>query len=128
LLEQGGDSLLDHELIEYPLALAIPRKDSMSLAKQLLGRYGGLSALLTADAENIALQLGLDETGTAALKIFDIAAMRLLSEPVCVQPALASWHALLDYLRADVVHVTVERVRTLYRNSKNMLIRSKMAR
>ena len=28
LLEQGGDALLDHELIEYLLALAIPRKDT----------------------------------------------------------------------------------------------------
>jgi DNA repair protein RadC len=54
LLEQGGDTLLDHELIEYLLALAIPRKETKPLAKELLTQYGGLSALLTADSENIA--------------------------------------------------------------------------
>ena len=50
LLEQGSESLLDHELVEYLLAVAIPRKDTKPLAKQLLAHYGGLSALLTADA------------------------------------------------------------------------------
>ena len=33
LAEGGGDALLDHELIEYLLALAIPRRDTKPLAK-----------------------------------------------------------------------------------------------
>lgn len=127
LLEQGGDALLDHELVEYLLALAIPRRDTKPLAKQLLAHYGGLSALLTADSENIARQPGMGETSTAALKIVQAAALRLLSEPVREQPALASWQSLLDYLRADMAHLTIERVRTLYLNSKNMLIRDEVA-
>lgn len=126
LLEQGGDSLHDHELVEYLLALAIPRKDTKPLAKQLIAQYGGFSALLTADGENIARQPGMGETSTAALKIVQAAALRLLSEPVREQPVLASWQSLLDYLRADMAHLTIERVRTLYLNSKNMLIRDEV--
>ncbi|MFN0045935.1 MAG: DNA repair protein RadC [Sphingorhabdus sp.] len=126
LLELGGDSLLDHELIEYLLALAIPRKDTKPLAKQLIKQYGGFSALLTADAESIARQPGMGDTSTAALKIVQAAALRLLSEPVREQPVLASWQSLLDYLRADMAHLTIERVRTLYLNSKNMLIRDEV--
>lgn len=126
LLEAGGDSLLDHELVEYILALAIPRKDTKPLAKQLLAHYGGFSALLTADTENIVRQAGMGETSTAALKIVQAAALRLLSEPVREQPMLASWQSLLDYLRADMAHLTIERVRTLYLNSKNMLIRDEV--
>jgi DNA repair protein RadC len=127
LLERGGDTLLDHELIEYLLALAIPRKDTKPLAKQLLAHYGGLSALFTADAENIVRQPGMGETSTAALKVVQATALRLLSEPVREQPVLASWQSLLDYLRADMAHLTIERVRTLYLNSKNMLIRDEVA-
>ncbi len=127
LLEQGSDTLLDHELVEYLLALAIPRKDTKPLAKQLLSHYGGLSALLTADAESIARQPGMGDTSTAALKIVQAAALRLLSEPVREQPVLASWQSLIDYLRADMAHLTIERVRTLYLNSKNMLIRDEVA-
>lgn len=126
LLEAGGESLLDHELVEYILALAIPRKDTKPLAKQLLAHYGGFSALLTADTENIVRQAGMGETSTAALKIVQAAALRLLSEPVREQPILASWQSLLDYLRADMAHLTIERVRTLYLNSKNMLIRDEV--
>ena len=127
LLGQGGDALLDHELVEYLLALAIPRRDTKPLAKQLIAHYGGLSALITADAENIASQPGMGETSTAALKIVQAAALRLLSEPVREQQILASWDALLDYLRADMAHLTIERMRVLYLNSKNMLVRDEVA-
>jgi hypothetical protein len=39
------------------------------------------------------------------------------------RPVLGSWQALLDYLHADMAHNPVERVRVLFLNSKNMLIR-----
>jgi DNA repair protein RadC len=51
----------------------------------------------------------------------------LLSEPVREQPILASWQSLLDYLRADMAHLTIERMRVLYLNSKNMLVRDEVA-
>ena len=53
LFEGGPDALLDHELVEYLLALAIPRRDTKALAKELIRKFGGLSNLLTADAETI---------------------------------------------------------------------------
>lgn len=127
LFEQRGESLHDHEIVEYLLALAIPRRDTKQIAKDLLAKYGGLSALLTADAENIMREKWMGETSVATLKIVQLAALRLLSEPVREQPVLASWQSLLDYLRADMAHLTIERVRTLYLNSKNMLIRDEVA-
>ena len=127
LFEQAGEGLHDHELIEYLLALAIPRRDTKAIAKDLLAKYGGFSALLTADAESIMREKWMGETSVAALKIVQVAALRLLSEPVREQPVLASWQSLLDYLRADMAHLTIERVRTLYLNSKNMLIRDEVA-
>ncbi len=41
-------------------------------------------------------------------------------------PVLASWQSLLDYLRADMAHLTTERVRLLYLDSKNRLIRDEL--
>ena len=38
------------------------------------------------------------------------------------KPVLGSWQALLDYLAIDMAHLTVERVRVLYLNSKNRLL------
>src|SRR3546814_10657580 len=45
------------------------------------------------------------------------------SSYVCSSDLLSSWQALLDYLRADMAHMTVERVRVLHLNGRNMLIR-----
>jgi DNA repair protein RadC len=127
LLNNGAEALHDYEIIEYLLALAIPRRDTKPLAKQLLAHYGGFSALITADPQNIIRQPGMGETSTAALKIIQAAALRLLREPVRKQPILASWQSLLDYLRADMAHLTIERVRVLYLNGKNQLIRDDIA-
>lgn len=123
-LAQGGpDALLDHELIEYLLALAIPRRDTKPLAKQLLTEFGGIGGVLTADWEALSRVSGLGETSIAALKVAQAAALRLLRAKVNDQPVLSSWQALLDYLRADMAHLTVERVRVLHLNARNILIR-----
>lgn len=126
LLFRTGDGLQDHELVEYLLALAIPRSRTELLAKQLIAEFGGFSALLTADSERLQNFPGLDETSTAILKVVQVAALRLISEPMREQPILTSWQALLDYLRADMAHLVNERVRILHLNSKNQLIRDEL--
>jgi DNA repair protein RadC len=123
LAEGGPEALLDHELVEYLLALAIPRRDTKPLAKALLKQFGGINGVLTADWEALSRFPGMGETSTAAVKIAQAAALRLLRAPVAEQPILSSWQALLDYLRADMAHLKIERVRVLHLNARNMLIR-----
>lgn len=123
LADQGPEALQDHELVEYLLALAIPRRDTKPMARRLLAEFGGIGGLLGADARALARQGGLSEGAVAAIKIAEAAALRLLRSQVTAQPVLAGWQALLDYLRADMAHRTTERVRVLHLNSRNMLIR-----
>ena len=54
LASGGGDALLDHELIEYLLALAIPRRDTKPLAYALLREFGGIGGVLTAEGDALA--------------------------------------------------------------------------
>ena len=122
LFEGGPDALLNHELVEYLLALAIPRRDTKPLAKKLLREFGGFGPLLAADAAAIARVGEISEGAAAALKIAQAAALRLLEEGIREKPVLSSWQALLDYLRADMAHEPIERVRVLFLNSKNLLI------
>ena len=122
LFDGGPDALLDHELVEYLLALAIPRRDTKPLAKKLLREFGGFGALMSADKAAIARVGELSESAVAALKIAQAAALRLLEEKIRARPVLASWQALLDYLRADMAHLAIERVRVLFLNSRNILI------
>ncbi|UZK69285.1 DNA repair protein RadC [Sphingomonas sp. S1-29] len=126
LLGNGGEALLDHELIEYLLALAIPRRDTKPLAKALLREFGGIGGLLTADPAALARVPGMGETSAAAIKIAHAAAIRLVQAQVAERPLLNNWQALLDYLRADMAHHPIERVRVLHLNTRNMLIRDEL--
>jgi DNA repair protein RadC len=123
LFEGGPDALLEHELVEYLLALALPRRDTKPLAKKLIHEFGGYGGLLTADPQAIARIGDISEGAVAALKIAQASALRLLKSEVQSRPVLGSWQALLDYLHADMAHEPIERVRVLFLNSKNMLIR-----
>ena len=126
LFEGGPDALLDHELIEYLLALAIPRIDTKPIARRLLTEFGGIGAVLSADAESLKRVKGVGETAAAALKVAQAAALRLLRSEAAALPVLSNWQALLDYLRADMAHHPIERVRVLHLNSRNMLIRDEL--
>src|SRR5690606_15376442 len=86
----------------------------------------GIAGVLTADAEALARIPDMGETSAAAIKIAHAAALRLLRAQVAEKPVLANWQALLDYLRADMAHHSIERFRVLHLNSKNMLIRDEV--
>jgi DNA repair protein RadC len=113
--------LLDHELVEYLLALAIPRRDTKAQAKKLIAQFGGIGPLLAADAETLQRE-GLSEGVVAALKIAEATALRLLETRLEGRPVLSSWDALGDYLTAQMAHIAVEEVRVLFLNAKNMLL------
>src|SRR6476620_11479551 len=121
LFEGGGKALLDHELVEYLLALAIPRRDTKEQAKALIARYGGIGPLLSASADALKRE-GLSDTVIGALKIAEATALRLLETRTEAAPILSSWDALGDYLQAAMAHSAVEEVRILFLNAKNMLI------
>lgn len=121
LFEGGEKALLDHELVEYLLALAIPRRDTKPLAKELLAKFGGIGPLLSASAETLKRE-GLSESIIGALKIAEATALRLLESRTEAAPILSSWDALCDYLHAAMAHSRTEQVRVLFLNAKNMLI------
>jgi DNA repair protein RadC len=121
LFDGGGKALLDHELVEYLLALAIPRRDTKAQAKALIARFGGIGALLEAGPDVLRKE-GLSEGVIGALQIARATALRLLETRIEGRPVLSSWDALGDYLQAAMAHSSVEEVRVLFLNAKNMLL------
>ena len=122
-LLEAPESLQDYEVVEYLLALAIPRRDTKPLAKALLREFGSLGALFSANPEALMRVKGMGETSVAAIRIAGHAAVRMLKRDAEKRPVLSSWQALLDYLQADMAHIGIERVRVLHLNTKNVLIR-----
>ena len=125
LVEGGPDALHDHELIEYLLGLALPRRDTKPLAKTLLAEFGSLGGVCTAAAGSLG-RGGLSEGASGAVKIARTSAVRLLKDPVKARPVLGSWQALIDYLHAAMAHRMNESARVLHLNSRNMLIRDEL--
>ena len=121
LLDAGPEGFHDYELVEYLLALTIPRVDTKPLAKRLLNSFGGIGPLLGASTESLERE-NLGETTIAALKIAHATALRLLEARIEHHPVLSSWDALTDYLHAAMAHSRTEQVRVLFLNAKNMLI------
>ncbi|PZU09599.1 DNA repair protein RadC [Sphingomonas sp.] len=125
LAEGGGEALLDHELVEYLLALTIPRIDTKPIARRLLDEFGGIGPLLSAAPETLA-NAGVSEAAAAALQIAQAAALRLLKSAVAERPVLGSWQALSDYLHAAMAHRATESARVLHLNVRNVLIRDEL--
>ncbi|HET7576556.1 MAG TPA: DNA repair protein RadC [Sphingomicrobium sp.] len=121
LFDGGEKALLDHELVEYLLALVIPRRDTKAQAKDLIAKFGGIGPLLSASA-NALKREGLSDTTIGALKIAEATALRLLETRTEGAPILSSWDALGDYLHAAMAHRRTEEVRILFLNAKNMMI------
>ncbi|MCK0128109.1 DNA repair protein RadC [Erythrobacter sp. F6033] len=122
LLKGGAEALADYEVLEYLLFAAIKQGDTKPVAKELLKQFGTLAGVLNADPKALQRVKGIGETSAAALKSVSIAARRMARSEVAQKPVLSSWQALLDYLAIDMAHLTVERVRVLYLDTKNRLI------
>ncbi len=125
--EYGPASLADYELLEFVLTLAIPRVDTKQQAKALLREFGSIGAILNAEAVALTRIDGVGVHAAVALKAIRETALRMLHSEIEKKPMLASWQALLDYLRADMAYGAIERVRILYLDSKNTLLRDEIA-
>ncbi|MFN3862909.1 MAG: RadC family protein [Erythrobacter sp.] len=122
LLTGGAEALADYEVLEYLLFAAIPRGDTKPIAKALLAQFGSLAGVLNADPKTMQRVKGVGESSAAALKAVAIAARRMTRSEIIKKPVLASWQALIDYLATDMAHLTIERVRVLYLDTRNRLI------
>lgn len=122
LLNRGGESLSDYEILEFLMFGAKPRGDVKPLAKALLDRFGSLSKTLTATPEALAEVPGMGKASIAALKIVPEAAARLAREEMIDAPEISAWNKLLDYCRITMAHEPVEQLRLLFLDKRNRVI------
>ncbi len=122
LLDAGPAAILDHELLEMVLFLALPRRDTKPLARQLLTQFDSFSNVIAAPAEALMAVEGLKEAGVAALKTVQAAALRLARAEVMARPILNNWDVLMDYLNAVMARERVEQFRVLFLDSRNRVL------
>ncbi|HYF09626.1 MAG TPA: DNA repair protein RadC [Acetobacteraceae bacterium] len=122
LLTAGPDALLDHELLEMVLFIALPRRDTKPIARALLARFGSFAAAIAAPERELREIEGLGDAGIAALKVVQGAALRLARAEAMERPLLHNWDRLMAYLNAALARERVEQFRVLFLDTKNRLI------
>jgi len=122
LLKNDADGILDHELLEMVLFLALPRKDTKPLARALLARFGSFAGVIAAPIPDLLRVEGLGEAAAAALKTVQAAAIRLIAPERRSTDVLSNWDALIDYLTARLSRERVEQLRVLYLDNRNRLL------
>jgi len=121
-LNGGRDALADYELLELLLFMAIPRRDTKPLAKELIAEFKTFAATISAPPERLK-EFGLTENVIASLKVVEAAARRLAGGAVLGRPVLSSWEALLDYCAVQIGHAQTEEFHVLFLDRKNVLIK-----
>jgi len=122
-LKVGAEAMEDYELLELALHILLPRRDTKTLAKQLLARFGSFSGVFAAPPERLAEINGLGETTIANLKVMQAVGQRFGRDKVRHgQPILGSWSELLDYCHAQMAFENIEQFRILFLDKKNRLI------
>jgi len=99
LLALGPASLADAELLAILLRTGAKGKSAVDLARELLGRFGSVSALLEAGAGGAGETPGLGAAKLAQLRAALELARRALREEISTRNALTSPRAVRDYLR-----------------------------
>lgn len=123
LLNRGADALDDYELLEALLFAFIPRRDVKPIAKDLLKRFGSLSAVFAAPVADLCSVKGLGETSAAYLKAAAELSARSAREKLSKPQGISSWTTLTEYIKAEIQHETREQFRVLFLDRKNQLLK-----
>src|SRR5258708_2106792 len=95
----GAGSLADAERLAILLRTGVKGKSAVDVARQVVGRFGSVSAVLEAGADNLTQTPGLGSAKLAQLQAALELARRALREEISSRDALSSPRAVRDYLR-----------------------------
>jgi DNA repair protein RadC len=99
LIQKGAESLSDAELVAILLRTGAKGRSALDLARDLLARFGSVSALFAADLEALCATAGLGTAKYAQLAAVMEMARRALRERLDRGSALSSPQSVRDYLR-----------------------------
>jgi DNA repair protein RadC len=108
------------------LMLARSEDDPDTLSASLMRRFGSLGAVAAADPGELLRAGDLGQTAVGDLKILRELAIRLARIDACRRPVIASWSALLAYVRAALAHQPREQFRALFLDHRNNLIQDEL--
>lgn len=124
-LKSGLEGFADHEALELLLFYAIPRQDTNPIAHRLMERYGSLSAVLSAPAEDLKKVEGIGESAAVLLKAAGQIAQKARLSDAAAQRPLTDVEAVGAYLLERYAGETHEMLYELCLDQKGKLLACK---
>lgn len=121
-----GSELHDYELLEILLFAAFTRKDTKILAKNLIAKFGDISAVINADISRLKEVEGVGEAALAQIKLVAQISRRILKNHTKENPVLKNWQAVLNYANSLLKDLPNEAFHVLFLDQKYQLIEDKL--
>ena len=115
-------SLTDHELLELLLTYAIPRKDTKTMAKEMLARFGSLGHCLLAAPERVAEIPGLGQGTVVFWRTLQECLARKANAPLQERMKFSSPDQVRELVCARLGHLTKEEFWVLLVDNQNRLV------
>lgn len=122
LLALGAGSLSDAELLAIFLRVGVKGKSAVDLARELIGRFGGLNRLFAAGETDFSAIHGMGTAKYAQLQAVLEMARRALAEELCEREVFPSPAAVRDYLRLKLSGLAYEVFFALWLDARHRLL------
>ena len=121
-VNSDGHGLSDYELIELLLTYSIPRKDVKPVAKRLIKHFGGLTGILDASADELAVVGGVGEISSILILLVRKCMEMYLEENLTGKDILTSPQLVVNFARGKISGNKDELFVCIFVNTKNELI------
>lgn len=123
LIQQGAESLSDAELLAIFLRTGVKGCHVVDLARQLLSKFGSISAIFKADIQQFCAAHGLGQAKYVQLQACLEMSKRYLFEELSTGQQLTSSQSTKTYLMSELKHETREVFAVLLLNNQHQVIR-----
>lgn len=109
-----GNELHDYEILEILLFNAITRADTKSIAKDLLKKFGNISAIIDADVNLLKEIKGVGDSAIMSIKIIKEILNRIMREKTKNNTEINSFEDIISYINLNLRNLTFEVFRVFY--------------
>jgi DNA repair protein RadC len=124
LIKFGAAALSDAELLAVFLRVGVKGKSAVDLGREMLSKFGSLTALFSASTAEFSAIHGLGHAKYAQFHAALELAKRAISEELKISTSLSSPNAVKNYLQLLIGNKSYESFAVLFLDIKNRLILS----
>ena len=120
--KSGLNGWLDYEVLELVLSYAIPRKDTKSIARELLSRFKSINRVLDADNRDLQSINGISKHTALFLNLLKDVSVLYMEKRMFGRDLLSSPQVVYDYLKVSLKGLMDEGFKMLFLDNRNQLI------